>query len=79
MIQLTRLNGQPLVVNAELIETVESTPDTVVTLTTARKIVVRESPDDVVRRVLAYRRAVLRGSRGARAVGGSGGVRADGA
>lgn len=57
MIEVTRLNGEELVVNAELIETVEATPDTVITLTTGKKLIVRESPGDVVHRVLAYRRA----------------------
>lgn len=57
MIYLSRLSGEELVVNAELIELVESTPDTVVTLVTGKKIVVRESADEVVERVLAYRRA----------------------
>jgi flagellar protein FlbD len=55
MIGLTRLNGHPLVVNAELIETVESTPDTVVSLISGKKLVVRESPDDVIERVVRYR------------------------
>ncbi len=60
MIRLTRLRAQEeLVINAELIETVESTPDTVVTLTTGHKIIVQESPDEVVRRVVAYKRAIL--------------------
>lgn len=68
MIEVTRLNGQALVVNAELIETVEATPDTVITLTTQRKLVVREPVAEVVSRVLAYRRA-LRGRGGRQGVG----------
>lgn len=64
MIEVTRLNGQSLVINAELIECVESTPDTVVSLNTGRKIVVREGVDEVVRRVIEYRRRVLRHSDG---------------
>jgi flagellar protein FlbD len=55
MIGLTRLNGRPIVVNAELIETVEATPDTVVALTSGKKFVVLESPDQVIERVLHYR------------------------
>ncbi len=55
MIEVTRLNGTPLVINADLIEFVESTPDTLVSLTTGRKIMVRESVDDVVRRAIEYR------------------------
>lgn len=55
MIEVTRLNGKPLVLNADLIEFVESTPDTLVSLTTGRKIMVQESVDDVVRRAVEYR------------------------
>lgn len=61
MIKVTRLRASAeLVINAELIETVESTPDTVLTLTTGHKIIVQESPDEVVRRVVAYKRSILR-------------------
>lgn len=67
MIQVTRLNGQPMVLNAELIETVEATPDTVISLTTGRKVLVRESPEEVASRVMTYRRALRRG--GGRASG----------
>ncbi len=56
MIGLTRINGRAVVVNAELIETVESTPDTVVSLTTGKKLVVLESPEDVIGKVINYRR-----------------------
>lgn len=56
MIELTRLNGHPLVVNAELIKFVEQNPDTVITLVTGDKMVVRESTSEVTRRVLVYRR-----------------------
>lgn len=55
MIGLTRLNGRPVVVNAELIETVESTPDTVVSLTSGKKFVVLESPGEIIERVVHYR------------------------
>jgi flagellar protein FlbD len=57
MITVTRLDGAALVVNAELIELVEATPDTHLTLTDGRKLIVTESPDEVVARVIAYRRA----------------------
>jgi len=59
MIELTRLNHVPLIVNADLIEHVEVTPDTVVVLTTGQKFLVLESAEDVVGKVLAYRRAIL--------------------
>ena len=55
MIQVTRLNNTWFVVNAELIETIEATPDTIVSLTTERKYVVRESVDEIVRRVIEYK------------------------
>lgn len=58
MIVLTRFNQTQVVINADLIEAVESTPDTVVTLVTARKFLVRESVEEVVRRVVDYRRTV---------------------
>lgn len=59
MIQLTRLNHVPLIVNADLIEHVEVTPDTVVALTTGQKFLVLESAEDVVEKVIQYRKAIL--------------------
>ena len=59
MIRLTRLNGQQVTVNAELIEAVEETPDTVVSLTTGRKLVVKETADELIARVVAYRRSIV--------------------
>lgn len=59
MIRVTRLNQTEFVVNADLIETVEATPDTVITLTTERKYVVREPVDEIVGRVVAYKRACM--------------------
>ena len=54
MIQVTRLNGRTVVINALLIEMVEATPDTVITLTTGNKLVVRESVQDVIALVTEY-------------------------
>ena len=59
MIHLTRLNQNELVVNSDLIEHIETTPDTVVSLTNGQKFVVQESADEVVRRVVAFRRSLL--------------------
>ena len=56
MIKLTRLNGNEFVINSDLIETIEATPDTVITLTNEHKWVVRESPDEVIERTVAFRR-----------------------
>ena len=54
VIQLTKLSGEPFVLNAELIKYVEALPDTYVTLTTGDRIVVREATDDVVHRTIEY-------------------------
>ncbi len=56
MIRVTRLNDRAIVVNADLIEFVESTPDTIISLATGRKVMVRESLDEVLERVVEYRR-----------------------
>ena len=56
MIHATRLNNEEFIVNADLIEFIEKTPDTVLTLITGKKIMVRESSDEIVHRVLEYRR-----------------------
>ena len=61
MIQLTRLNNHPLAVNSDLIKFIEQAPDTVITLITGEKIVVRESAADVLNRIIEFRRAVLEG------------------
>jgi flagellar protein FlbD len=60
MIRLTRINRIPLVINSDLIEHIEVTPDTVVSLTTCQKFIVLESPDEVIDRVIGFRREVLR-------------------
>lgn len=61
MIQLTRINHAPLVLNSDLIEYIEVTPDTIITLTTGQKIVVLESAEDVVRKVVQFRKSILEG------------------
>jgi flagellar protein FlbD len=58
MIRLTRLNGDPFVLNAELIQYVESRPDTYISLTTDDRIVVRESMTEVLDRAIAYSRSI---------------------
>ena len=59
MIQLTRLNGNPIVVNSELIKFAESSPDTMLTLVNGEKLIVREGLHDVMNRVLQYRARLL--------------------
>ena len=56
MIDVTRLNGKELTINAELIESVEETPDTVIALTTGKKIIVKESRQIVKNLVILYKR-----------------------
>lgn len=58
MVKLSRINGAEVTVNAELIETIEATPDTIVSLTTGKKLIVVESVDQVIEKVMTYRRAL---------------------
>ncbi len=58
MIQLTRINGRPFVLNAEQIKTIESTPDTMITLLHGEQVVVREPPAVVVERAVHYGRSL---------------------
>lgn len=58
MIKLKRLNGREIVVNPELIEWIDSNPDTTISLATGSKIVVKNSIDDVIRMVMDYRIAL---------------------
>ena len=59
MIQLTRINHQEITVNSDLIEHIEATPDTVLALTTGQKLMVLESPAEIVRRVIDFRRRIV--------------------
>lgn len=59
MIELTRLNGTPMIVNSDLIKTAEASPDTMLTLITGEKLLVREKTAEVMERVLAYRAQLL--------------------
>jgi len=59
MIRVTRLNGAELIINGELIQEVESTPDTVITLTNGKKMMVTESVEDIIRAVVEYKRALF--------------------
>lgn len=56
MIRLTRINRQPIVLNSDLVEHLESTPDTVITMTSGQKLVVLEDTDEVVKRIIQFRR-----------------------
>jgi flagellar protein FlbD len=59
MIQLTRLNNKPVTVNSDLIKFIEQSPDTLVTLITGEKIMVLEKVDEVITRIIDFRRTVL--------------------
>ncbi len=58
IIKVTRLNGKSFTINALYIETVESSPDTIITFTTGKKIVVRETEEEVTKAIIQFYRAV---------------------
>lgn len=59
MIYVTRLNHTPVALNCDLIEHIETTPDTVISLTTGEKMMVLESTDEIIERIIRYRRSIL--------------------
>ena len=59
MIEVTRLNGSKILINPHMLEIVEETPDTVLTLNTGRKIIVKESRQDIKNLVKSYRKDIL--------------------
>ena len=54
MIKVTRLNGEPIYLNSNLIEFIEATPDTMITLTTGKKIIIKENIDYIIERIVEY-------------------------
>jgi len=58
MIKLTRLNGSVYVLNSDLIETVESTPDTVITTINGKKFVCKESVDEVIAKIIEFKGSI---------------------
>jgi flagellar protein FlbD len=58
VIRVTRLNGSRFYVNAELVQTIEGTPDTVIALTNGTKIIVKEAPEVVVAEIVEYKRKI---------------------
>jgi flagellar protein FlbD len=58
MIRLTRYDNKELFVNAELIQFVESKPDTIITLTNGEKLIVKESAEEVIKRVIQYKQMI---------------------
>jgi flagellar protein FlbD len=61
MIEVKKLSDQIIILNSDLIETIEATPDTMISLTTGRKIVVKDSVDEVLKKVIEYRRSIHEG------------------
>ncbi|AFK86796.1 flagellar FlbD family protein [Thermoanaerobacterium saccharolyticum] len=59
MISVTKLNGDEFVVNADMIEFIEETPDTVISLISGKKVVVKEKKDDIIRKVIEYKRKIM--------------------
>ena len=59
MIELTRLNGNPMVLNSDLIKTAEASPDTMLTLINGEKLIVREGCAEIMERIVAYRSRLL--------------------
>ncbi|MDP8207007.1 MAG: flagellar FlbD family protein [Candidatus Electryonea clarkiae] len=59
MIRVTRLDASELMVSSDMIEFIESTPDTILTLTDGKKIIVRENPDEILDRIIIFRRRVM--------------------
>ena len=59
MIEVTRLNKEGLLINAELIEMIEETPDTIISMTTGRKLVVMEKKEEMVDKIIKYKQRIL--------------------
>lgn len=59
MIEVTRINGTKVLINPDLMELVEETPDTVIAFTTGRKIIVKESRQDIKNLVKSYRKDIF--------------------
>lgn len=68
MIHVTRLNHTTVVLNSDLIEQIETTPDTIISLTTGEKLMVLETSDQIVKRVIEFRKAISGQSVGAAGV-----------
>jgi flagellar protein FlbD len=61
MIEVTKLNDKKILINSDLIESVEETPDTVIAFTTGKKIVVKESRQDIKNLVISYKKEIFAG------------------
>lgn len=61
MIKVTRFDGKEITINAEMIQSVESAPDTIITLNTGQRIIVKDSPEEVRAKVIEYKRLMSSG------------------
>lgn len=61
MIELTKLNKKKFILNCELIESIESTPDTVITLRNGKLVLVAESPQEIVNLTITYKKLLFNG------------------
>ena len=59
MITVTRLDGSHVAISADMVKFVEATPDTIITLTTDQKVLVQETVQEVIDRIVAYKRAIF--------------------
>ncbi len=59
MIKVKKINGRDLIINAELIEFVEKTPDTIISMTTGKKIIVKDTTEELIKKVIEYRREIF--------------------
>ncbi len=59
MIKVSRLNGSELIINSDMVEFIESTPDTIITLSDGKKIIVQQTPEELVEDIIAFRQRVM--------------------
>jgi len=60
MVKLTKINNQEFYINSDLMEFIESTPDTIISLTTGKKVIVKESAEDVIQKIIEYKSKALK-------------------
>ncbi len=58
MINITKLNGKEITLNSDLIEYIESTPDTTITMTTGKKIIAKESINEIIEKIISYKQII---------------------
>jgi flagellar protein FlbD len=60
MVKLTKINNQEFFINSDLMEFIESTPDTIISLTTGKKVIVKESAEEVIQLIIEYKSKALK-------------------